>query len=80
MSRTSTHPGAILREDILPATGLSVETLAQKTNIEVEHLKKILIEQDSVTQDDAEKLGKFLGNSDRFWLNMQKSHSTTNTP
>lgn len=69
MTTRSTHPGAILREDVLPAL------FAEQTGIDVETLQEILAERADVTPEIAEKLGKRLGNGADIWLALQRRHN-----
>jgi addiction module HigA family antidote len=68
------HPGAILREDILPALGLAKARLADHLGISRQSLYAILNEERAVTADVAARLAKALGNAPAFWLNMQGQH------
>jgi addiction module HigA family antidote len=66
-----THPGAILREDVLPALRLSVTAAAQKLGISRQTLHAILAETASVTPEMAARLGKLCGNGAGLWLRLQ---------
>ena len=72
MTPRPTHPGEILRENVLPALGLTQEELAD--NLGVSHLavSELLSEKRGVTPDMAIRLGKLLGNGARIWLHMQQ--------
>ncbi len=67
-----THPGEILREDILPATGLSKSEIARRLGISRQTLYDILDEKQPVTPAMALRLGRPFGNSPEFWLNLQR--------
>lgn len=69
-----THPGEILREDILPATGLTKTEIARKLGISRQTLHDLLAERQPVTVAMALRLGKLFGNSAEFWLNLQRNH------
>lgn len=69
-----THPGAILREDILPELGISKSELARSIHISRQTLYRILDESEPVRVATAMKLGKFLGNGPRLWLNLQSAY------
>ena len=43
-ARPPTHPGAILREDVLPAIGEAVADAAKKLGVTRQHLHRILAE------------------------------------
>jgi addiction module HigA family antidote len=72
--RVPTHPGAILREDVLPAIGEPVTTAANKLGVTRQHLHRILAEKAPVTPDMALRLGKFCGNGPELWLRMQQAY------
>lgn len=71
-----THPGEILREDVLPALGLSVMEAAAKLGITRQTLHRIVAPHDPrpVTPDMAVRLGKLCGNGPRLWLNLQSAY------
>lgn len=66
------HPGAVLREDVLPATGLSVTAAAESLGVSRQSLHAILREATAVTPAMALRLGKLLGNGPELWLGMQQ--------
>ena len=68
------HPGAILREDVLPALGMAKSRLADHLGISRQTLYAILNEERAVTADVAARLGRAFGNSAIFWLNLQSQH------
>jgi addiction module HigA family antidote len=69
-----THPGAILREDVLPSIGEPVMTVAKKLGVTRQHLHKILAETAPVTPEMAVRLGKFCGNGPDLWLRLQQAY------
>ena len=69
--RSPTHPGAILREDVLPALGTSIAELSKYLGVTRETLDAVLTEKISVTPEFAQKLGTFLGNGPQLWIEMQ---------
>jgi addiction module HigA family antidote len=71
--RRPTHPGAVLREDVLPATGLSVSEIARRLRISRQTLHRILAEEQPITAATALKLARLLGTSPDSWLNMQRA-------
>ena len=74
--RASTHPGAILREDVLPALGLSVSAAARRLGISRQTLHGLMRGEnpDAVTPQRALRLGKFCGNGPEVWLRMQMAY------
>jgi addiction module HigA family antidote len=69
-----THPGEVLREDVLPALRLSVTHAAEKLGVSRQTLHSILSEKSSVTPEMAVRLGKFCGNGPGLWLRLQQAH------
>jgi addiction module HigA family antidote len=72
--RAPAHPGAILREDVLPSIGEPVMTVAKKLGVTRQHLHRILAEQAPVSPEMALRLGKFCGNGPGLWLRMQQAY------
>ena len=73
-NREPTHPGALLREDVLLAIGEPVTAVARKLGVTRQHLHRILAERAPVTPDMAVRLGKFCGNGPNLWLRMQQAY------
>lgn len=71
--RAPTHPGAILREDVLPALNKPVSEAARELGVSRQTLHAILAETAGVTPEMALRLGKFCGNGPDLWLDMQKA-------
>lgn len=71
--RKPTHPGAVLREDLLPELGLTVTDLARRLHMSRQSLHRILAEEQPVTPATALKLARLLGTSPDVWLNMQRT-------
>jgi addiction module HigA family antidote len=71
--RRPTHPGAVLREDVLPATALSVSELARRLRMSRQSLHRILAEEQPVTPATALKLARLLDTTPEVWLNMQRA-------
>ncbi|MBA3563353.1 MAG: HigA family addiction module antidote protein [Gammaproteobacteria bacterium] len=72
--RQPTHPGAILRQDVLPALALSVTHAARDLRVTRQTLHRLLSESTSVTPDMAVRLGKFCGNGPELWMRMQAAY------
>jgi addiction module HigA family antidote len=72
--RRPTHPGAVLREDILPALRLSVAQAAERLGISRQMLHHIVAERSGVTPEMALRLGKLCGDGAEIWLRMQQAH------
>jgi len=71
--RKPTHPGAVLREDVLPATALGVSELARCLRMSRQSLHRILAEEQPVTPATALKLARLLNTTPEMWLNLQRA-------
>ena len=67
------HPGELIREDVLPALGVSRTELARAPGISRQTLYDILNERQPVTAEMAVRFGKLFGNGPRFWAAMQRA-------
>src|SRR5690606_39869106 len=65
------HPGEVLLHDFLEPLGLSQYRLAQDISVPPRRINEIVHGKRSVTADTALRLARYLGTSDRFWLNLQ---------
>jgi addiction module HigA family antidote len=72
--RQPTHPGAVLREDVLPSLRMSVTEFAEKIGVSRQMLHGILAERHAVSPEMAARLGKLLGNGAGVWLRMQQAN------
>jgi antitoxin HigA-1 len=72
--REPTHPGAILREDVLPAMGLFVSETARQLGVTRQTLHRIMAEKVAITPAMAARLGRFCGNGPGLWLRMQRAY------
>ena len=68
------HPGEILREDVLPALGVSKTAVAAALGISRQTLYDILNEKQPVTAEMAVRFGKLFGNGPGFWVNLQRNY------
>jgi addiction module HigA family antidote len=75
-NRCPTHPGALLREDILPAVGRSVSEIAKLLGISRQHLHAIMAEKKPVTPHVAVLLGTLFGDGPEIWVRMQAAYDT----
>lgn len=69
-----THPGEIVREDALPALGLSVSEAARLLRVSRQTLHRLLAGTIGVSPDMAVRLGKLCGNGPGLWLRMQAEY------
>jgi addiction module HigA family antidote len=72
--RPPTHPGEILREDVLPALNLSVSEAARQLRVTRQTLHRVLSGRSGVSAEMAVRLGKFCGNGPGLWLRMQQAY------
>ena len=72
-NRKPTHPGAVLREDVLPAIGLTQVRMAGLLGVSRVTLAQLLHEHRALSGDMALRLEKLLGSSAESWLNMQQA-------
>lgn len=72
-SRRPTHPGAILREDALPALEITQGKLAELLGVSRLTVSQLLHEHRALSPDMAMRLEKLLGTSAESWLRMQES-------
>jgi addiction module HigA family antidote len=72
--RCPTHPGAFLREIVLPAIRASKVEIAEALGVSQESLYDILAERQPVTPAMAVRLGKVFDTSAASWLRMQTSY------
>ena len=68
-----THPGELLRDEVLPALGLSVTKAAALLHVSRQALHAVLSERAAVTPEMAIRLGKLCGNGSGLWLRMQQA-------
>lgn len=73
-NRKPSHPGEIVREDVLPALGIGVTEAAKAMKISRQTLHRVLSGKAAVTPEMALRLGKFCGNGPGIWLRMQETH------
>lgn len=72
--RVPTHPGEVLREDVLPALGVSTSQAAADMGVSRMTLHRLLKERTRVTPTMALRLGRYCGNGADIWLRLQDAH------
>jgi addiction module HigA family antidote len=70
-NRPPTHPGFLLADTIIPATGKTKSEIARLLGISRQQLYAILDEKAPVSPAVAVRLGKLFGNGAGLWLRMQ---------
>lgn len=68
-----THPGALLREDVLPSLALTQAEFAKRLGVSRLTVSEVLHEKRAVSPDMAMRLGRLLGNGPEIWLRMQQT-------
>ena len=66
------HPGALLRNVVLPALPQSKAEIARLLGVSRQTLYGILDEKRALTPEMAVRIGKLCGNGPGFWLRMQQ--------
>lgn len=72
--RCPTHPGELLREDVIPATGKAKTVIARRLGISRQHLYDILSERKPVSPEVAVRLAKLFGGTPISWVRMQGAY------
>ncbi len=72
-NRAPTHPGAVLRDDVLPSTGLTRVEFARRLGVSRLSVYELLNEKRALSPDMAMRLGRLLGNGPAIWLRMQQT-------
>jgi len=74
LKRPPIHPGEIVREEVLPALGLSVSEAARRLRVSRQQLHRILACTHPITTEMALRIGKLAGNGPGLWLRMQQNY------
>jgi addiction module HigA family antidote len=74
--RCPTHPGELLREVVVPATGKTKTEIAALLGISRQHLHDILEERKPVSPAVAVRFGKLFGDGAGVWSRMQCAYDT----
>jgi addiction module HigA family antidote len=72
--RCPTHPGALLREDVIPAVGRPKAEIARLLGISRQHLYDIMAERKPVSPEVAVRVAKMFGGEPIAWVRMQGAH------
>ncbi len=64
-------PGEILQEEYMVPMGLSQNALARALGVPARRINEIIHGKRAITLDTSLRLGRFFGQSPRFWLNTQ---------
>jgi addiction module HigA family antidote len=69
--RRPTHPGELLREEILPGAHITQGELAKRMGVSRRTVNEICQERRGVSADMAHRLARVLNTSPDVWMNMQ---------
>lgn len=72
-ARRPTHPGAVLREDVLPALGLTQAEFANRLGVSRLTVSDLLHEKRALSPEMAVRLGRLLDTAPESWLAMQSA-------
>ena len=72
-NRMPTHPGAVLREDVLPELGWAQTELAARLMVSRQTVSDLLHERKSVTAEMAIRIARAVGGTPESWLRMQEA-------
>lgn len=68
------HPGEVLLLEFLEPLELTQYRLAKSLKVPARRINEIVHGTRAVSADTALRLARFLGTSDRFWLNLQAAY------
>lgn len=71
--RRPTHPGELLREETLPASGLTQSELATQLGVTRRAVTDLIHERRSVNPDLAHRLARVFDTTAEFWLRLQEA-------
>ena len=66
-----THPGLIIRDDVLPELQLSVNEAAEQLGVSRVTWSRVINGRSAITAEMALRVGKWVGNGPEIWLRMQ---------
>ena len=76
MTRITTHPGEILREEFMIPLGLSANALARALGVPPNRITAIIAAENprAVTPDTALRLARYFSTTPQLWLNLQLAY------
>ena len=72
-NRRPTHPGAILREDVLPALSMTQVELAARLGVSRVSVSELLHEKRALSAEMAMRVATLLRTTPESWLRMQEA-------
>lgn len=67
-------PGQILREEFMEPLGITAYRLAKDIGVPQDRISAVLRGTRAITLDTAMRLGRYLGTTHQFWLNLQNEY------
>ncbi len=71
--RKPTHPGAILREDVLPALGMTQTNIAERLGVSRLSVSELLHGKRALSADMAIRIARLTSTTPESWLRMQEA-------
>ena len=71
--RKPTHPGEVLREDVLPALDTTQAELAKRLGVTRLSVSDLLLEKRAMSADMAVRVAKLTNTTPESWLRMQEA-------
>ena len=68
------HPGAVLYEDFIVPTGISIHRIAMDLRVPANRIAEIVKGERAISADTALRLARYLGTSAEFWLGLQSDY------
>lgn len=72
-NRKPTHPGAVLRADVLPALDMTQIEFAQRLGVSRLTVSELLLEKRGLSAEMAARIAKLLDTTAESWLRMQEA-------
>jgi addiction module HigA family antidote len=73
MKKKPTHPGEVLRKDVLPVLGMTQGEFAARLGVSGVTISELLNETRALSVDMAIRLGKLMNTGPESWLRMQEA-------
>jgi len=71
--RKPTHPGELLREEVLPALKMTQTELAKRLSVSRLSVSELLLEKRALSPDMAIRVGRLTNTTPESWLRMQEA-------
>ncbi len=71
--RRPTHPGEVLREDLLPSLHMTQTEFAKRLGVSRLSVSELLLEKRALSADMAMRIGKLTNTTPESWLRMQEA-------